>query len=101
VIRTTLVSSEKRWTIIGCYIPPSEVDHSTLDHIQSAIHHDDNNKSILLGDLNANLKKLVNANDRQEETAALLSSIGLQDLQNHFRMKGSERWTWMQIRENI
>jgi hypothetical protein len=96
VIRTTLVSGEKRWTIIGCYIPPSENDLNTLDFIQSAIQHDNNNEIIQLGNLNVNLQKLANAKNQQEETAALLALTGLQDLQQHFRIQKNERWTWTQ-----
>ena len=37
VIGTTLVSGRRRWRIVGAYIPPSEVDGSTLDFIQAAV----------------------------------------------------------------
>jgi hypothetical protein len=80
----TLVSGSKQWTIIGCYIPPSEKDLCTLDHIQAAIHHDTNDEIILMGDLNVNLQKMMSANNRHEETAAQIASIGLQDLERHF-----------------
>jgi exonuclease III len=36
VIGTTLVSGRRKWRIVGAYIPPSEVDGSTLDFIQAA-----------------------------------------------------------------
>jgi hypothetical protein len=93
IIRTTLVSGTKRWTIIGCCFPLSETDLCTLDHLQSAIHHD-LNKEIILLDLNVNIQKMTNANNQQEETAALLAATGLQDLQQHFIMRRNERWTW-------
>jgi exonuclease III len=31
-----LVSGKKRWILVGAYIPPSEEDGTTLDHIQAA-----------------------------------------------------------------
>jgi exonuclease III len=84
VFRMVLVSGKKQWTIIVVYIPLSETNLETLDYIQTTVQHNRNNKIILLGDLNVNLQKLTNANTRQEETAALLASVGLEDLQLHF-----------------
>jgi exonuclease III len=98
VIRATLVSGRKRWLIIGAYIPPSETDGSTLNYIQSAAH-EANNPIILLGDLNVNLYKMANANERQQETACLIASIGLQGLSQHFKQRNRwGNWTWTQER---
>jgi exonuclease III len=98
VIRATLVSGRKRWLIIGAYIPPSETDGSTLNYIQSAAH-EANNPIILLGDLNVNLYKMANANERQQETASLIASIGLQGLSQHFKQRNRwGNWTWTQER---
>jgi exonuclease III len=80
-IRTILASGERIWTIIGCYIPLRETTLETLNYIQMAVQYNMNDKIILLGEPKVNLNKLTNANNRQEETAALLASIGLEDLQ--------------------
>ena len=93
VIRATLISGKKRWTIIGCYIPPSEKDNVTLDNIQKALQHDNNDEIILMGDLNVNIYKMDKAKDRHKQTVALLSSLCLTDLQKHYRVKNNERWT--------
>jgi exonuclease III len=99
VIKATLVSGLKRWTIIGAYVPPSETDGKTLDCIQAAARNS-NNPIILLGDLNVNLHEMTNANERQQETSALIATMGLQDLSKHFQQKERwGKWTWKQERE--
>jgi exonuclease III len=100
VIRTTLVSGKKRWIIIGAYIPPSEEDGQTLEFIQAAAVTDSRSPLILLGDFNVNLQQMMNGNVRQQETAALISSLGLYDLHQHFSQRhGWGNWTWSQDRE--
>jgi hypothetical protein len=88
VIRAKLISGNKRWTLLGCYIPPSELNNDTLKFIQLALQHDndDNDEYILLGDLNVNLHDMQDSNARQDDTAELLLSLGLHDLQDHFRL---------------
>jgi hypothetical protein len=39
------------------------------------------------------------ANPRQEETFALLSSLGLSNLQDHFKAKNNNKSTWKQERK--
>ena len=110
VMATTLVSGRRRWRIVGAYIPPSEVDGSTLDHIQTAaataMTASRNTPLIMLGDLNVDLKRVdLIANDRQNKTAALVSSLGLKNLNENFvQRKGVRRCaryiTGLHIRPN-
>lgn len=102
VIRATLVSGRKKWRIIGAYVPPSENYGRTLDFIAAAAAISSRLPLILLGDLNVNLKsKDAIINERQAETAAVVASLGLQDLnQNFVQRKGIGDWTWHQWKEN-
>jgi Endonuclease-reverse transcriptase len=100
VIRTTLVSGNRRWTLIGAYIPPSETNNDTINYIQLATQHAHNHELVLLGDLNVNLNDMQRSNIRQDDTVALISSLGLQDLRQAFRIKYSSKWTWRQLRDN-
>jgi Reverse transcriptase (RNA-dependent DNA polymerase) len=102
VIKTTLVSGKRRWKIIGVYIPPSETDGSTLDHMQAAANDGSNlDPLIILGDLNTDTKKETTTTtrteyrERQIETLALLNSLGVEDLSKHFtQQKGRGDWTY-------
>jgi exonuclease III len=58
VIQTTLVSGNQRWTMIGTYIPQSEINNSTINYIQLATRHEHNHKIILHGDLNVNINDM-------------------------------------------
>jgi hypothetical protein len=65
VIQAKRISGNKRWTILGCYIPPSEVNKKALNFLRRALQHDNyNNKYILLGDLNVNLQDMHYSNPR-------------------------------------
>ena len=57
VIRTTLVSGQDRKYLIGAYVPPSEEDGSTLDHIREAWATVRNPRwpVIMMGDFNVDL----------------------------------------------
>jgi exonuclease III len=87
VICTTLVSGKRRWILVGVYIPPSETNRSTINYLQLVLQHDTNHDTILMGDLNVNFNKMANSNTRQDDTAALVSVTGLQDLSQHFQIK--------------
>ena len=52
VIKCTLVYGNKRNTIIGIYIPPSEDDLSTVKNLDLALETEDWGNTIVLGDLN-------------------------------------------------
>jgi exonuclease III len=102
VIRATLVSGRKRWRLVGAYIPPGEEDgaRATIECIQAAAAVSSNLPLILLGDFNVDLKNMIASNDRQAETAALIATMGVEDLNQRFvQRKGVGDWTWFQKRE--
>ena len=109
VIRGTIVSGQKRWYIIGAYIPPSEEDGRTLDCIAQARESVHNHRwpTLLLGDLNCDLGRpegnsIVGA-ERRMETAALMSTLGLKCMTSRFIQSKKRRyknWTWRQKRGN-
>jgi len=109
IIRATLVSGHKHWTIIGAYIPPSD-DGKTLDWITQAWVSRPNHHwpTILLGDLNVDLDNLRDESntglDRRVQTATLIDSLGLTSLRNHFRQCRRHLgrfWTWCQVRQGV
>lgn len=107
VIRSTLVSGNRRWYIIGVYIPPSEEDGRTLDFLTMARESVPNRRwpCIILGDLNVDPRKpegtsIVGA-ERRTETAALLASMGMESIRENFRQgkrKMNKYWTWFMKR---
>jgi len=106
VIRTTLVSGQRRWHIIGVYIPPSEENGETLDLLTQAYEsiHNPNWPVILLGDLNVDLQNPGGNHaagaGRRLETAALMATWGMEPLRNHFRQRRERvgrRWTWQRL----
>ena len=103
VIRATLVSGKKKWRLVGIYIPPSEEDGSTLEFATAAAAVSSNLPLILLGDLNVDLKRMMMTETtitRKIETAALVASLGISDLNQHFvQRKGVGDWTWSMRRE--
>ena len=102
VISATLVSGRKRWRMLGVYIPPSEEDGSTLEFVQRAATAATSRMPlILLGDLNVDLKNIQAATGgRRMETVALVSTLGLIDLNQQFMQRqGIGDWTWSQRRE--
>ena len=110
VIRGTIVTGQKRYHIIGAYIPPSEEDGRTLDCIAQARDSVNNHRwpTILLGDLNCDLARpegnsIVGAG-RRMETAALMSTLGLKSISDNFVQRGGrryKRWTWRQRRQGV
>ena len=106
VISTQLVSGRKRWLLIGAYIPPSETDHATIQHIYSAAADAEkyNIPTILIGDLNLDLD--VGENnwegyiDRHIETWTLIQHLKLHDLDKIYQKPLNRgNWTWYQRRQ--
>ena len=97
VISCTLVSGKRRWTLIGCYIPPSEDDGTTLDYIQEAIRTRAHHPLILLGDLNIEFHHPKDS--RSELLTDGLALYGLTDLSNSYR-KPTGSWTWSQRKDD-
>ena len=99
VIRATVKSGRKAWTIIGAYIPPSETGGFTLAAINAARDSAPARRPvIMMGDLNVDLKNIRTGDGeaRRLETAALVDSLGLVDIQRHFRIRKRNEgsWTW-------
>jgi hypothetical protein len=78
---------------VGVYIPPSENDNSTINMIQKATIPTTKSSTkipiTLLGYLNIDIKKEVtqSTHERQMETMALISSLSVYDLDQHFVQK--------------
>ena len=103
VVRTTLVSGQRRWFIIGVYIPPSEEDGSTLDFLTEAYVSINNPRwpVMVVGDLNMDPRNPAGNHavgiDRRIETDALITSWGMTSMADHFRQSARQRgrrWTW-------
>jgi hypothetical protein len=55
-VSCVLVSGERRWNVIGTYIPPSETDGETVNFINEAVQYrGTKDPYILLGDLNVDV----------------------------------------------
>ena len=92
-------SGRKAWTIIGAYIPPSETDGFTLAAIRAARDSAPARRPvIMMGDLNVDLTNIRTGDGeaRRLETAALVDSLELVDVQRHFRIRkwNEGSWTW-------
>ena len=96
VISCTLVSGRCRWSIVGGYIPPSDVMGATLHFIQEAVETRVKHPIIFLGDLNVDFR--APRDPRDEEIVTGLMSWGLVDVSDHFTHPRG-RWTWSQKRQ--
>ena len=106
VIRATIVCGQKRWSLIGAYVSPSNERYSeTLDFITKAYSESNNFNwpTILLGDLNIDLDKYSNGDlserscQRKIATATLISTLGLVSIRGRFRQRQSKLnkfWTF-------
>jgi hypothetical protein len=100
VLKATLVHEDRRTPIIGVYFPPSEEDMTTMVHLEMARVNEEADRTIILGDLNVNLKKP--RNDREQEIVeALGANGGLRDISTEFKMRRGKphKWTWRKWRE--
>ena len=106
VIRATIVCGQKRWSLIGAYVSPSDERYSaTLDFITKAYSESNNFNwpTILLGDFNIDLDKYSNGEiserscQRKVATATLISTLGLVSIRGRFRQRRSKinkYWTF-------
>jgi len=110
VIRATLVSGQRRWYVIGGYIPPSEEDGSTLGFIAQAWDTCRNHRwpVITLGDLNVDLGNPQGTNqngvERRLETSTLMDTMGMTSMRERFRQckrRMGRYWTWSQRRLGV
>ena len=108
VVRATIVSGQRRWYLIGAYVPPSEEDGHTLDCITSARDSVNNHHwpVILMGDFNVDLSNPAGNSsvgaERRLETATLLASMGVSSMRDRFRQGKNQMgryWTWKMRRE--
>ena len=101
IIKTTLVNSEGRTTLVGIYIPPSEEDLKTIKLLDEVLDGVDNTRLVILGDLNINLH--APRDHRQDEIVNALSTYNLRDLSKHYKSKEKKKkffsWTWRRKRE--
>jgi hypothetical protein len=68
--------------MIGTYIPPQQ-DTTTLHYISKASDRFAEQTSILLGDINVDLRTQTPDN-RDTEIMALLATLGVEDMATHF-----------------
>ena len=105
VVSTQLVSGKRRWLLIGVYIPPSEVDHTTIMNVEKAarVAEEEGIPIVLLGDLNIDFdfeRGYERYTDREMAIWTTLGSLQLIDLSKHFKQtRGRAEWTWRQYRE--
>ena len=57
VVKSTLVHDDRRTTIIGAYLPPSDQNLENIRHLDKAMTNVKPENTILLGDLNINYHK--------------------------------------------
>ena len=70
-----------RWYVVGVYVPPN--DAPAIHCVEQALESDPKGmKAILLGELNAKLRELLEA--REEDLATALEDSGLVDMKSHF-----------------
>lgn len=115
VIRATIRSGKRAWTLMGAYTPPSDHRGITLGHITQA-HNTSNRRNPIImrmEDINCPLdggtptegtqqdtgQDRTHPNDtiRRMETAALVTSMGLTSMIPHFKQKGRHKgrtWTY-------
>ena len=96
VISAEIVSGNKRYGIVGAYIPPK--DSTTSVHVTAALDRFASRRRqvILVGDLNINLDSPES--ERDVEIAQLLANAGLRDMHHHFKTGRRRSSTWHQKR---
>jgi hypothetical protein len=62
---------------VDAYIPSSEDDGTTVKQIQRAAAFDSALPLVMLGGFNIDLRRMLGANERQQETAILLTTWDL------------------------
>jgi hypothetical protein len=100
VISLHLMMGSTRFFVVGCYIPPSNLE--TLAYIDKAWRKCPKGAHpILVGDLNLNLQ--APRTEREETIAEQVDAMNLVDMSRHFcqrlgnRLRG--RWTWQMRRK--
>jgi hypothetical protein len=81
VISFIITTGKRQYRIIGAYIPPT--DTTTLFYISEACNRFPGQPIILMGDINTDLRSHT-PNNRYTEIMALISTLGLEDMSEHF-----------------
>ena len=100
VIYLHLMMGAHRFYIVGCYIPPSDLDAwAYID--QAWCECPKGAHPILVGDLNLNLR--APHTEREEIIAKQVDAMDLVDMSRHYRKRSGKRlrgrWTWRMKRE--
>lgn len=94
VITCTVVSSQKRWKLIGAYIPLLEHDSTTICYIETVLQGTTAlSDMILIGDINMDLRN-SSILERNMGIAMTLASFGLRDISRCFLQCNKHRWGW-------
>ena len=101
VLSFEVVTGERRWYIIGCYLAPKYSD--TIERVVAALGDKLRGTALLVaGDLNTDLGDTENERSGSEIAAAMTES-GVEDMTAHFlprkRKWGRELRTWSMVRE--
>ena len=97
MITCIFVCGNRRVTIVGVYIPPSEIDASTVTMLDTFLQSRDSKDVIVLGDLNVNY-----ADPKDKRSDKIVDTIfthNLYDLSTRLstRRKKPYTWTWRVI----
>jgi hypothetical protein len=87
VIGFELVTGNRRYSCVGGYIPPTDID--TLEAIRTALEATPTGQRIFLGDLNVDLRNL--RDDRAKAIDTMVNDLGLENSFWHFRQKRVHR----------
>lgn len=99
VVAFRLLTGKHRYYVVGCYVPPSEMD--TFDHVESAWGQCPKGFTpILMGDLNVDLE--TPSDERDDRVAEWCDTQDITCMSRHFRQRRRKRargrWTWSQRR---
>ena len=99
VLSFEVVSGQRRWYIIGCYLAP---DAQTRERVVTALGDQPRGTALVkAGDLNTDMGT-IDCDGRGAEIAAAITEAGLEDMAAHFlprkRKWGRERRTWAMVR---
>ena len=99
VVKCTIVHEHRRTTLIGVYIPPSDDKMQTIQHLDDALHNENIENTIIMGDFNAHLEDPKDP--RQAEIVDALFTYELRNLAKQFKCKRNKpyNWTWRQHRD--
>ena len=82
VISFEVVTSRRRWYIIGCYLAPD--DARTIERVVTAMGDQPRGTALIVaGDLNTDLGDMA-CDGRGTEIAAAITKAGLEDMTAHF-----------------